>query len=213
MIYLFRCTKDLEISPRKQSKDMLASYCMYKTHENNNVQFGMWPGNKAFKMHMLCCFLYIDPWKWYNMCNDKMSVRQEFFSILVFGTVLRDFWLHVFSVILLHVLFRHYLAVVCTYRWIFLPSEQFKVQDICDCCSRVQWNLWQFASGILGKCGKFTANVTAINFNPILHTTWLESHALTLKNNTAKNYFSEKSSFLHTLLNFSPESRTIQVGF
>ncbi len=74
-------------------------------------------------------------------------------------------------------------------------------------------NLWQFAAGILGSGGKFTANVTTINFNPILHTTWLESHALTLKNNTAKYYFNEKSSFLHTFLKFSPESRTIQVGF
>ncbi len=41
--------------------------------------------------------------------------------------------------------------------------------------------------------------------NPILHTAWLESHALTLKNNTAKYYFGEKSSFLHTFLKFSPE--------
>ncbi len=45
--------------------------------------------------------------------------------------------------------------------------------------------------------------------NPILHTVWLESHALTLKNNTAKYYFSEKSSFLHTFLKFFPETRTI----
>jgi hypothetical protein len=36
--------------------------------------------------------------------------------------------------------------------------------------------------------------------NPILHTAWLESHALTLKSNTAKYYFGEKSSFLHTFL-------------
>jgi hypothetical protein len=49
--------------------------------------------------------------------------------------------------------------------------------------------------------------------NPILHTAWLESHALTLKNNTAKYYFGEKSSFLHTFLKFSLESRTIQVNF
>jgi hypothetical protein len=35
-------------------------------------------------------------------------------------------------------------------------------------------------------------------FNPILHTTWLNNHALTLKSNTAKYYFGEKSSFLHT---------------
>ncbi len=48
---------------------------------------------------------------------------------------------------------------------------------------------------------------------PILHTAWLESHALTLKNNTAKYYFDEKSSFLQTFLKFSPESRTVQVIF
>ncbi len=49
--------------------------------------------------------------------------------------------------------------------------------------------------------------------SPILHTTWLESHALTLKNNTAKYYFGEKYSFLHNFLKFSPESRTIQISF
>jgi hypothetical protein len=52
-----------------------------------------------------------------------------------------------------------------------------------------------------------------IVFNPILHTAWLESHALTLKNNTVKHYFGEKSSFLHTFQKFSAESRTIQVNF
>jgi hypothetical protein len=36
--------------------------------------------------------------------------------------------------------------------------------------------------------------------NPILHTAWLNNHALTLKRNTAKYYFGEKSSFLHTFL-------------
>ncbi len=51
------------------------------------------------------------------------------------------------------------------------------------------------------------------DLNRILHTAWLESHALTLKNNTAKYYFGEKSSFLHTFLKFSSESRTIQVNF
>jgi hypothetical protein len=49
--------------------------------------------------------------------------------------------------------------------------------------------------------------------NPILHTAWLESHALTLKNNTAKYYFGQKSSFLYTNLKFSLESRTIQISF
>jgi hypothetical protein len=43
-------------------------------------------------------------------------------------------------------------------------------------------------------------------FNPILHTAWLDSHALTLKRNTAKYYFCEKFSFLPTFLNVCCES-------
>jgi hypothetical protein len=39
-----------------------------------------------------------------------------------------------------------------------------------------------------------------VGVNPILHTTWLNNHALTLKRNTTKYYFGEKSSFLHTFL-------------
>jgi hypothetical protein len=46
-------------------------------------------------------------------------------------------------------------------------------------------------------------------FNPILHTAWLDNHALTLKINTVKYYFGENSSFLHTFLNFCLESRKI----
>jgi hypothetical protein len=38
------------------------------------------------------------------------------------------------------------------------------------------------------------------HFSPILHTAWLNNHALTLKRNTAKYYFGEKSSFWHTFL-------------
>ncbi len=44
---------------------------------------------------------------------------------------------------------------------------------------------------------------------PILHSAWLNNHALTLKSNTAKYYFGEKSSFLHTFLKFCCESRKI----
>jgi hypothetical protein len=47
--------------------------------------------------------------------------------------------------------------------------------------------------------------------NPILHTAWLNNHALTLKRNTAKYYFGEKSSFLRTFLKFCCESRKIYV--
>jgi hypothetical protein len=34
-----------------------------------------------------------------------------------------------------------------------------------------------------------------LKVNPILHTAWLNSHALTLKSNTAKYSFAEKSNF------------------
>jgi hypothetical protein len=47
------------------------------------------------------------------------------------------------------------------------------------------------------------------NFNPILHTAWLDNHALTLKINSAKFNFYEKSRFLHTSLKFCCESRKI----
>jgi hypothetical protein len=33
--------------------------------------------------------------------------------------------------------------------------------------------------------------------NPILHTAWINNHALTLKGGSSKFYFGEKSSFLH----------------
>jgi hypothetical protein len=48
-----------------------------------------------------------------------------------------------------------------------------------------------------------------ISFNPILHTAWLDNHALTLKRNSAKYYFHEKSRFLHTFLKFCCKSRKI----
>jgi hypothetical protein len=35
------------------------------------------------------------------------------------------------------------------------------------------------------------------DLSPILHTAWLDNHALTLKRNTAKYYFGEKSSFAY----------------
>jgi hypothetical protein len=45
--------------------------------------------------------------------------------------------------------------------------------------------------------------------NPILHTAWLNNYALTLKRNTAKYNFDEKSSFLHTFLKICCEPRKI----
>ena len=50
-------------------------------------------------------------------------------------------------------------------------------------------------------------------FNPIIHTVWLDNHALTLKSNSAKYYFHEKSRFLHTFLKFCCESRKTKVKF
>jgi len=43
-----------------------------------------------------------------------------------------------------------------------------------------------------------------LHFNPILHTAWLDNLALTLKSNTSKYYFDEKSSF--TFLKFCYET-------
>jgi hypothetical protein len=44
------------------------------------------------------------------------------------------------------------------------------------------------------------------SFNPILHIAWLDNYALmTLKGNTAKFYFGDKSSFMHTFLKFCRE--------
>jgi hypothetical protein len=48
-----------------------------------------------------------------------------------------------------------------------------------------------------------------VDFNPTLHTAWLDNHALTLKSNSAKYFFHEKSRFLHTFLKFYCESRKI----
>jgi len=51
-----------------------------------------------------------------------------------------------------------------------------------------------------------------VSFNPILHTEWLDNHALTLKSNSAKYYFHEKSRFLYTFLKFCCESRKFKLS-
>jgi hypothetical protein len=62
------------------------------------------------------------------------------------------------------------------------------------------------------ETGENTRGYPGVNgLNPTLHTTWLNNHALTLKRNTAKYYFGEKSSFLHTFLKICFESRKIEV--
>ncbi len=52
-----------------------------------------------------------------------------------------------------------------------------------------------------------------IGFNPILHTAWLDNHALTLKSNTIKYCFGEKSCCLHTFQKIFRETRIIEVKF
>jgi hypothetical protein len=73
-----------------------------------------------------------------------------------------------------------------------------------------------------GVCGKMAGNQTCAGhlllenggkINPILHTAWLDNHALTLKRNTAVYYFGEKSNFLHTFLKICCESGKIYVSF
>jgi hypothetical protein len=69
MIYLFRCIKDLEISLRKQSKDMLARVlCMYKTHGNIIVQVG----NTVFPTHilfLLCLYVSLEMIQYIVLCK------------------------------------------------------------------------------------------------------------------------------------------------
>jgi hypothetical protein len=49
-------------------------------------------------------------------------------------------------------------------------------------------------------------------FNPILHPAWLDNHALTLKSNSAKYYFHEKSRFLHTFQSFVVNQRKVKLS-
>jgi hypothetical protein len=69
--------------------------------------------------------------------------------------------------------------------------------------------LMKFINATAG--GTVNLYVSKVMLNPILHTAWLNNHALTLKSNTAKYYFGEKSSFLHTFLKICGESRKIKV--
>jgi hypothetical protein len=52
------------------------------------------------------------------------------------------------------------------------------------------------------KSGSWGGVVVDLYFNPILHTVWLDSHALTLKNYTAKYYQVRKIWFFAYLTNF-----------
>jgi hypothetical protein len=53
--------------------------------------------------------------------------------------------------------------------------------------------------------------VGTVLFNPIVRTSWLENHALTLKKDTKKYCFGANPVFLQTFQKFSSESRKIQV--
>jgi hypothetical protein len=72
-------------------------------------------------------------------------------------------------------------------------------------------------SFLSSKNSLWLSDVVHLILNHILHTWFRDSfftcdgHVLTLKKNTVKCYFGEKSSFLHTFLNFSPESLTINM--
>jgi hypothetical protein len=71
-------------------------------------------------------------------------------------------------------------------------SEYF----ICETCSFTKSN------NLIKIVSPPKSEKTSVTFNPILH-------ALTLKSNTAKYYFGEKSNFLHTFLKFCRESKKI----
>jgi hypothetical protein len=58
-----------------------------------------------------------------------------------------------------------------------------------------------------------TPHVIACEINPILHTAWLDNHALTLKWNTAKYHFGEKSSFLYFFIKVWWHDATLFVCF
>jgi hypothetical protein len=54
--------------------------------------------------------------------------------------------------------------------------------------------------------GSFKTHKNIVVLDPILHTAWLNNHALTLKRNTAKYYFGEK--FVVNKGKFKSNSRT-----
>ncbi len=78
----------------------------------------------------------------------------------------------------------------------------------CVMASEPHRNTWYFKQVMAGL-----PYIKIYFFNPILHTVWLDNHALTLKSNSAKYYFHEKSRFLHTFLKFCCESRKNKVKF
>jgi hypothetical protein len=67
----------------------------------------------------------------------------------------------------------------------------------------VQGNNYSVGNGSKFNCPCLHAEYNhRKNINPISYTAWLDNHALTFKSTTTKYYFVEKSSILHTFLNF-----------
>jgi hypothetical protein len=131
--------------------------------------------------------------------SHKMLYLCGFFKCalsLCFWSELSDLFLTLFLYIYLTCFIGLYQPTMIRWRVLKIPLMQNSGNEY------RKWN-----------CLPLTKIIKSFYLNPILHTAWLESHAPTLKNNTAKYYFGEKSSFLHTFLKCSPESRTIQVNF
>jgi hypothetical protein len=83
---------------------------------------------------------------------------------------------------------------------------------VADPCYRFQWVVLN--GDVFCQRSDGTRVESKLFINPILHTSvWLDNHALTLQNNTAKYYFGEISSSLHTFLKFCLESGNIYVKF
>jgi hypothetical protein len=76
---------------------------------------------------------------------------------------------------------------------------------------RVDRNYYQLVALVKLFFGTLKEHHHERSLNPILHTPWLNNHALTLKRNTAKYYFGEKSSVLHTFLSICCEASKIKV--
>jgi hypothetical protein len=69
-------------------------------------------------------------------------------------------------------------------------------------CVRRKWFIPILSIFVLFMSEKTFEGMTYIKINPILHTAWLNNHAITLKSNTAKYYFGENPVFCIPSQNF-----------
>jgi hypothetical protein len=53
----------------------------------------------------------------------------------------------------------------------------------------VLWHILRLEKNFFAYSRNIAPSTMADDFNPILHTAWLDNHALTLKSNSAKYYF------------------------